>query len=522
MTLGKYAHIVLALCISLLLIAVTAVSVKAIYDSDRANVSNHILTRLQATTGIISLWQQEYLMSVRSVAEDPSLADLVDNYQRQKITLAQATTALEEWLRPIYLGRGFEGHAIVDPDMKILLASSPAFVGKQVISQSAREGMHRAFVEGTVMTRPGEVARPLHMLDRIAPPGTLIQLGCAQIKKDRKVIAILCLPQDPYRTFFALLATGFSGETGEAYAVDRDGNIVSPTRFGHSVLGKAQDGKSSYVKGLQARVPTKSKNGIFKVGAESPLTKSVALALARGESGFLNRYRDYRNVEVVGAVTWIPGMDMGIVIEQDVAEVYGPSSLSIKAIVGLGLLATVLIAALIIAQATSRRSLAEREQLMRAFLDNFPGLAHMRDTAGRFLIANKHMESFLKTSRAELIGQTHESISVPQRYVNELTNDHEEVLRTGQVVERVKEAKGLHYNNAEWLKTIRFPVFDRQSKKIFAVGNILLDISEQVRNARELEAIRVELHLRPTSDWTRSPDNRHRFHSTIGNLKTGI
>lgn len=37
--------------------------------------------------------------------------------------------------------------------------------------------------------------------------------------------------------------------------------------------------------------------------------------------------------------------------------------------------------------------------------------------------------------------------------------------------------------------------------------------------SEELEAIRFELGLTKTSEITRSPDGRHKFHTTIGNLK---
>lgn len=38
----------------------------------------------------------------------------------------------------------------------------------------------------------------------------------------------------------------------------------------------------------------------------------------------------------------------------------------------------------------------------------------------------------------------------------------------------------------------------------------------------ELEDIRVELGLRPFGDVTWSPDGRHKFHTTIGNLKGNL
>ncbi len=500
MTLGKYSHIPMMFCISILLLTVTGVAVQVIYSNDQDNVSHHILTRLQATSGIIKLWEQEYLMSVRTVAEDPGLATLIEDLLNHKITREQASNTLDQWLRPIYLGRGYEGHSIITADMTILLASSPAFVGKKVSSASGYESITKAFAHGSAIARPSEATYQVRMLDRIAMPGTLFQLGCAQITKNGKILAVLCLRQDPYRNFFALLSTGFSGNTGEAYAVDRNGDIVSPTRFGQDVFKRSQPGQAStnqpqFIKGLQARIPVKTKIGTFLVDSSSPLTRGVSEAMKKGESGFLDSYRDYRNNDVVGAVQWLPEMDMGIVVEQDADEVYGPFRKSRNAIIGLGLLATLLINALIIGHHRSRKSLAEREQRMRAFLDNFPGLAHMRDAKGTFLIANRQMEEFLHTSRDQLIGRNEIELPVPNRYLTQLNKDHREVLDSGQMVETIRQVADLKFGNIEWFKTIRFPVLDTDNQ-IYAVGTILQDITEQTRNAQELEAIRLNLEQR--------------------------
>jgi len=495
MTLGKYAHTLLAFCTSTLLLCVTLTAVYVIHNNDHANVSHHILTRLHATTGIIKLWEHEYLTSVRSVAEDAGLTELVDKLINQQITRDQGTAKLDEWLRPIYLGRGYEGHSIITPDMNVLLASSAGFVGKPVTSSSSREAILKAFKDGVALARPAEAAYQVRMLNRMAAPGTLFQLGCAPIKKNDQVLAVLCLRQDPYRTFFALLGTGFSGETGESYAVDRSGNIISPTRFGHQIVNNPQRGQSSFIKGLQARLSTKRRDGTYLVDSKNPLTQSVRDALAKGESGFVERYRDYRNIEVAGAVQWLPEMDMGIVVEQDADEVYGPFEHSRNAIVGLGLLATLLINALIFGQARSRASLAEREQLMRAFLDNFPGMAHMRDAKGTFLIANRHVVEFFKTSRDSLIGKDETDLPLSKKYITQLNKDHKDVLSSGQVIETVRQIQDMHYGKVEWLKTIRFPVTDAENNT-YAVGTILLDITEQTHNAQELEAIRVNLEQR--------------------------
>lgn len=495
-TLGKYTPLLVSICISILLITVSSLSVRSIYLNDRENISHHILTRLQATTGLLELWQHEYLVGVDAVAEDKELIELVDNLIQGKISAEAVGAKMDQWLRPIYLGRGYEGHSIITPELLIILSSSPSVTGKPVISAISREVITKALREGSAMGRPTETAYNVRMLDRIVDPGTLIQLGCAHINKDDKLLGVLCLRQDPARNFFPMLSTGFSGTTGEAYAVDRQGNILSPTRFGQAIaLNKTTTSEApSYVKGLQARVPSKTRTGTFINGTKNnPLTQGFALAMQKGESGFIDGYPDYRGVKVVGAVKWLPSMDIGIVVEQDANEVYGPFHVATNAIIGLTTLTIILINVLMLVLIRSRKSLAEREHSMRTFLDNFPGLTHMRDREGRFLIANKQMEEFLHVPRNELIGKSNDVLKLPHKYINQLNHDHEEVLRTGQVVETVKQVNDIRYGEVEWIKTIRFPVFDQETQSVSAVGTILMNITEQTYNAQELDAIRVNL-----------------------------
>ncbi|RYY04671.1 MAG: response regulator [Gammaproteobacteria bacterium] len=494
MKLRKYGPLLLALSISCILIAVGFVSIRLIYAYDRSNISHHILTRLQATDGLISFWEHDYLSGVQALAEDPSLVALTEKLTDKTITLDEASDTLDQWLRPIYLGRGYEGHSIISLDYQILLSSSPAYTGKPVTSPITKEALGRALGGGSAISRPIESAYQISAFDKVAQPGTLFQLGCARISSKGKPIAVLCLRQNPDHHFFAMLSNGFSGTSGEAYAVDRSGMIISPTRFGQTlVTNKPATNTSSFIKGLQARVPSKTKTGLLQANATSPLTQSVALAMQNGKSDFIDGYADYRGNYVVGAAKWLPEMGIGIVVEQDIGEVYAPFQFSRNAIIGLTVIAIILINILVAVLIRGRRSLAKREQSMRAFLDNFPGLAHMCDKAGNFLVANRQMGEFLHISRDHLIGRSANALDLPQKHLNQLAKDHEEVLSTGEVVETVRDLSGLEFRNVQWIKTIRFPVFDPETNEINAVGNILMDITEQTRNAQELDAIRINL-----------------------------
>ncbi len=495
MKLGKYLPLMLALCVSIFLIAVTIVSVRFIYAHDRANVSHHILTRLQATDGLLEMWRHNYLQGVNALAKDPSLVKLVDDLINHHISNEDASKTMDQWLRPIYLGRGYDGHSIISPDFQIVLSSSPAYTGKPVASPVSREAIAKALREGSAVSRPLESNYQITLVDKVAEAGTLFQLGCARIVDKGKILAVLCLRQNPYHDFFAMLSTGFSGTSGEAYAVDRKGNIISPTRFGQAVIrNKTLSTEApSYVKGLQARVPNRTKTGTLVTNINSPVTKAVSLAMQQGESGFVDGYQDYRGVAVVGAVKWIPDMDVGIVVEQDMDEVYAPFQFSCNTIIGFTALAILLINILMFVMVRGRKSLAEREQSMRAFLDNFPGLAHMRDRKGSFMIVNKQMEGLLHIPRREILGHVGDILALPQKHLTQLNNDHEEVLRTGEVLEAIREIADIQFEKVEWVRTIRFPIFDPDTKAIYAVGTILLNITEQIHSAHELDTIRINL-----------------------------
>ena len=495
MKLGKYLPLMLALCVSIFLIAVTIVSVRFIYAHDRANVSHHILTRLQATDGLLEMWQHNYLQGVDALAEDPSLVKLVDDLINHKISDEETGKTMDQWLRPIYLGRGYDGHSIISPEFQIVLSSSPAYTGRSVTSVAAHDAVVKALNEGSAISRPIEANYQITLFDKVADAGTLFQIGCARIISKGKNIAVLCLRQNPYHDFFAMLSTGFSGASGEAYVVDRQGNIISPTRFGQAVIRNKTTSSEvpRYVKGLQARVPSKTKTGTFIINSNSPLTKAISMAIQNGASDFVDGYQDYRGVSVVGAVKWIPAMDIGIVVEQDTDEVYAPFQFSCNIIIGFTALAILLINTLMFVMVRGRKSLAEREQSMRAFLDNFPGLAHMRDLKGNFMIVNKQLEGLLHVPRKEILGHADDILGVPQKHITQLNLDHEEVLRTGQVIENIREISDLHFEKVEWVRVIRFPIFESDTKNIYAVGTILLNITEQIHSAHELDSIRINL-----------------------------
>ncbi len=193
------------------------------------------------------------------------------------------------------------------------------------------------------------------------------------VEKDQ-VIAVLCLGMEPRKILFNLLKAGYSGKTGEVYFFQGDGKLVTPSRFIPELVNEQKLSPSAAANAqLWARVPHRTRSGLWGEVADStasPLTKVAEAILKQQKSGFLDGYYDYRGELVVGAGKWIPELGLGLVVEQDENEVYGPYHFARNAILVLSAIAIVLINALIWISYQSRKNLSIREQRFRGLINN--------------------------------------------------------------------------------------------------------------------------------------------------------
>ncbi len=145
-----------------------------------------------------------------------------------------------------------------------------------------------------------------------------------------KRIAVLGLRIRPDLVFSQILQVARSGNTGETYAFDKTGLLLSQSRFDDELkqvglIADLKDAKSILT--LELRDPgVNMANGERPAlkRAEQPLTRMAADAVT-GKNGIdVEGYRNYRGVPVVGAWTWIPEYDFGVATEVTVAEAYQP------------------------------------------------------------------------------------------------------------------------------------------------------------------------------------------------------
>ena len=148
-----------------------------------------------------------------------------------------------------------------------------------------------------------------------------------------EVIAALTKRLDPAEGFSRVLQFSRVGESGESYAFDQTGIMVSASRFeaGLREIDLLEEGQSS-IMNIQIRDPGGSMTEGFRPAVrpdELPLTLMAESAISAGADrtgersstdGDMTGYRDYRGVPVYGAWLWDGQVGLGLTSEIDVAE----------------------------------------------------------------------------------------------------------------------------------------------------------------------------------------------------------
>jgi hypothetical protein len=262
---------------------------------------------------VAALTQQ--LAEIGRRAEDPPAALLA----------APALAELRAILDPVTTHQGYMGWGIQGPTGRMIAAETGldhylGFVPAQLTD------FHRRALEGwSGHTQPMIFEGPK------TPYATIIA-GAPVRSADGQAVGGLGFTLNPSEEFARLLEVARMGKSGETYAFDANGVMVSPSRFEDRLreIGLLpEDPEISSALTIQVRDPggdlTKGHAPEAPLAARG-LTLAAASAIDEQLDGKitsnLDGYRDYRGIRVVGAWTWIPALHIGIASELDAAEAF--------------------------------------------------------------------------------------------------------------------------------------------------------------------------------------------------------
>ena len=136
-----------------------------------------------------------------------------------------------------------------------------------------------------------------------------------------------------------LVQGGRFGATGETYAVNADGRIISASRFDTQLaaLGWPQVEKNGRTVGIRVSDPGRDLTDPLDpvplaINERADPTRMIIRLLGAEEPVVLQvPYRDYRGVEVVGSGVWLDDLGIGTIAEMDAAEAYSTLDLVSRA-----------------------------------------------------------------------------------------------------------------------------------------------------------------------------------------------
>lgn len=267
---------------------------------------------------------------------------------------------------------GYLGFFLIAPSGESLSSMRDANIGSiNLITQNAADKFRSAMTGESLVTAPMRSDVGIINTVGILSDETATMFSLAPIKdKDGNVTAVLALRINPYLEFSAIFAQGRTGLSGETYGFNREGILISESRFNDYLtsIGLLSPGKASTLN-IKIRDPGRSllQAPITTSDTAWPLTLMASEATNSRNGTSLVPYRDYRGIPVVGTWLWDDVLGLGIATEIDGAEAFAVVDSNTITICIFALAIAILIITLGVYQERARRrALAQELALVEA------------------------------------------------------------------------------------------------------------------------------------------------------------
>jgi PAS domain S-box-containing protein len=485
----------------------------------KKNLVDQLTASLSANVESLRRWVREKQLDTQVLASQPEtrekILSLIELSNRKNITkeVLQQSEDLQ-WLRK-HLGEAckryeYVGFVLLDDTGLQIGALLKEPVGKrQLIERS--DFFYRTLQGETVISGPfaGEVDLP--DIQGVWRPNWPTMFVSTPILNDAgRITGVLAFRIRPEIKFSNIFAVNRFGDTGEAYAFDQDGTMLSTSRFNgqlkkFGLIPNRQE--ATALLNLQIRNPggNMAKGFIPVLPRHQQSFTRMAASSLRGKSGVdVEGYNDYRGVSVVGAWTWLPELYMGIATEIDVAEAFGPLHIiekGFKLILGLLFLATVFAfwQGLRQFRTEKERNLAwektaESEARTRAIIDNAMHGIVTTDDKGAIISFNPEVERLFGYKSSEVLGKNIKLL-MPEPY----SSEHDQYLKNyidtgeGKIIGIGREVVGLRKDGSIFPLDLGISEMYLGETRMFT--GIVRDITERKEIEKRLDSANRKVQL---------------------------
>ena len=504
--------------ITLFVGVVGALSLVTLNHSIQAEIKNKLVALLNTSVASLEVWIQEKKNTVSVWATN----DEVRKYVIEQLDLAsdrairpdqligsKASKQLRKILGPVCRVHELVGFVVVSPTGVNVSALLDEPIGKgNLVNHIPSDFVSKALQGEIVVSRPFKAGVLLPDPTGVMRPNRPTMFSAAPVRgHSGEIIAALCFRIRPEGSFTRILSLGRFGESVETYAIDKNGLILSDSRFNDHLrmIGLLPDDSSvNAILNIHAWDPGGNLLEGFEVTPPLALTR-MAHSAVHGNTDFdFEGYRDYRGVTVVGAWTWLDRYGFGVTTEQDYDEAYADLFLIKKIFYGLLVMLfffTLIViwldrvnrkrTELIQVHSLNLHRALQKIEHQKLALDQH-AIVSITDVQGHITYANDKFCEISQYSREELLGQNHRIIKSDE-HASEFFREMWLTISKGQVWHgdfKNRRKDGTFY----WVNSTIVP-FKNNRGQIEQYLAVRTDITEhrnllsQLSQAQKLESI---------------------------------
>jgi len=507
---SKYfnAHIPLTGILAMVVVSITIWSYISVQHSIRSDVTKTLTTLLNSEKTALEQWFNNQKNTVMSWATNDQVIKATRNqiYFSQEVSMSREDLlssthikTLRTILEPVCKLHNFIGFVIVDKQGNNIAALLDDPLGTQNLVNRL-SFVKEALAGGSVVTKPFASSIPLPNHGDVYKKRPTMFSGAPITDENGDVVAGLFFRIRPEAAFSKIFVIARVGKTGETYAFDEQGLMLTQSRFNEQLkeIGLIENlPDSNSILQIQIKDP----GGNMLDGFE-PKTKRESLSPTKMATAAMNHldgvdvigYRDYRGVSVVGAWSWMEDYGMGVATEIDSDEAYAVLVLLRKVIFLLASFLTIVSVGVVILgnrKKKKKTALKETENRLSTIISSLVEALIVIDDKGIVQSINRAGENFFGYTPSEIIGKNI-NIIVPEPHHGLHDKYIQDYLSTGQpkIIGIGRELTGLRKNKTT------FPLYLTISQIETSTGinfiGVVRDISDKEKAVMEIKKARED------------------------------
>ena len=506
---GILGLVIIAVALALVIVA-SWIMLSQIEKITRKDISSNFKADLASTSQGMCNWIEDCVSFVEIWSTSEQVIEITEKLlelsnDRQALLSSPYLKHMRKIYDHSYRPHGYLGFFLITPDGMSIASSRDSNVGTVNLMIQKKQFFNEVFSGKASFTLPMKSDVPLPDKNGRLVADYPTMFVAAPIKNgDGKIIAMLTLRVNPTERFTHQAQLGNFGTSGESYAYDKNGVMMTESRFENQLIetGLIQPEQKSILSLTlcdpggdltQGYIPTTERQDL-------PLTFDVRQAI-EGKSGInLEGFRDYRGVEVVGAWTWLNNLGLGLTTKIDKDEAFSSFRHTRATILSVLIIAVGIFFAFSIIVLRSRQrivGLAAKaitdEEKMTAVINSAIDGVITANSAGEIEIFNPAAQNMFGYTAEEIIGKN-VNLLIPAP--NNMRHDGyiKQFLKTGKknIIGTKIESEGLKKDGTVFPVELAISELEQGDEHKF-VG-IVRDLSRRKKAEEKLRESQRYLH----------------------------